>query len=226
MVLATPRRPKGARVPLSAGARARTTVPPPSTAAASLAARDKNLPPPRRRPLAIASLDDANDAHDGNVEDSQLLPQALQAPGADGNPAGVHPQASAGAGGRTPASSDRRRSAAASGGATSAAAGGAARGSADATGSKRVSSAVTALTPPPQWAAATSLEEKLILRAAIRHSVRDRVRHYMNNPSFADDVYHGEVDSTILFRKAIQRTFACAPQEAAWVLTQRLPPKQ
>jgi len=48
----------------------------------------------------------------------------------------------------------------------------------------------------------------------------------MNNPSYADDVYRGEVDSTILLRKAVQRTFACAPQEAAWVLTQRLPPKQ
>ena len=227
VVLSNPRRPKSVRVPLSAGARARSTIPPPITAAASLAAREKNLPPPRRRPPATASLEEANEAHDGDVEDdSQLLPQASPAPRAVGMLAGARPRALEGAGGRTPASPDRRPSAAASGGATSAAACGAARCSADAAGSKQVSSAITALISPPQWAAATSLEEKLILRAAIRHYFRDRVRHYMKNQSLADDVYYGEVDSPILFREAVQRTFDCAPQEAAWILTQRLPPKR
>jgi len=60
-----------------------------------------------------------------------------------------------------------------------------------------------AITILPEWEQAKSLKEKLLLPAAIRRAVRDRVRYYMNSPSFADDVYHGEADSAVLLRKSI-----------------------
>lgn len=90
---------------------------------------------------------------------------------------------------------------------------------------RRAATRGTGVVAPPEWAAAATSEDKLALRAAVRHNVRDRVRHYMHRPAFADDVYHGEGDVSILFRKAVQRTFECSPSQATWVLAQRLPSK-
>jgi len=47
----------------------------------------------------------------------------------------------------------------------------------------------------------------------------------MHRPDFADDAYHGEGYVSILFRKAVQRTFECSPTQAIWVLAQRQPSK-
>ena len=93
-------------------------------------------------------------------------------------------------------------------------------------GRARGESSPASITVPPEWEAAKTLKETLLLRAAIRHAVRDRVRHYMNRPSFADDVFHGEADSAVHCRTDIERTFECSKQQAKWLLTKRLPPKQ
>ena len=201
LVLARPDRPRAARVPVHKGPRARTTVPPPTAAGAALAAREEDIPLPRRRPTNTASM--AANHLDEEVDDEEEAPPSSA-------PAGISrthlhlPSAAARASPELGGShSDRGRPA-----------------------QLRTGRKPPAITIPPEWEQAKSLKEKLLLRAAIRHAVRDRVRHYMNSPSFADDVYHGEADSAVMFRKAIERTFGCSKQQARWLLTKRLPPNE
>ena len=174
---------------------------PPTATGAALAAREGALPSPQRRAPKTASM--PPDHGDDEVDDEEEAPPST-APSRV-SPTQAHlPSAGSLAGPDVDGGH-----------------GGGGRG-----GRARGGSSPGSITVPPEWEAAKKLKENFLLRAAIRLAVRDRVRHYMNRPFFADDVYHGEADSAVLFRKAIERTFGCSKQQAKWLLTKRLPPKQ
>jgi len=201
LVVARPDRPRAARDPVHKGPRARRIVAPPTAAGAALAAREEELPMPQRRAPNTVSM--PPDHGDDEVDDEEESPPSTAPPRV--SPTQAHLPS---AGSRAGLDVD--------GGQSGGNRGGRARGE----------SSPASITVPPEWEAAKTLKEKLLLRAAIRHAVRDLVRPYMNRPSFADDVYHGEANSAVLFRKVIERTFGCSKQQAKWLLTKRLPPKQ
>jgi len=195
--LSRPNRPKASRVPENRGPRARASVPPPSVAGAALAARELGIQLPRRLPATVAAATVQDRPEEDEEEDA---PPSARA-GTSAARGGDAPPVTGAGGGR----------------ATRGLAGGC-------SGRSRLASVPT-IDVPPELSAAVTSEQKISLRAAIRHSVRERVRHYMSRPAFADDVYHGDKDASILFRKAVERTFGCSAKQAMWLLTQRLPAK-
>ena len=190
LLLARPDRPRAARVPLHKGPRARTTVPPPTAAGAALATREEDLPFPRRRPTKTAS--NAANHLDEEVDDEEEAPTLSAI--ARISRTHVHlPSAAARASPELGGSHSYRGR----------------------TALLRTGRNPPAITVPPEWEEAKTPKEKLLLRAAIRHAVRDQVRYYMNTASFTDDVYRGEADSEVLLRKAIERTFGRSKQQAS-----------
>jgi len=195
--LSRPNRPKASRFPEIRGPRAWASVGLPSVAGAALAVRELGIQLPRRLPAQAAAATVQDRPEEDEEEEAPPSARAGTSPARGGDA----PPVTGAGGGRT----------------TLVLAGGCS--------GRSHSASVLTISFPPEWSAAVTAEPKIALRAAIRHSVRERVRHYMSRPAFVDAVYPGNKDSSILYRNAVERTFGCSAKQAMWLMTQRLPAK-
>jgi len=152
LVLARPDRPRAAHVPVQKGPRDPTSVALATAACAALAAREEDLPMPQRRPPSNASL--AADHGDQKEDDEE------EAPPSSG-----------------PAGSSRRPDHFPSRAARPSRNVGGSRSGLGRSAPLQTGSGPSSITIPAEWEGAKSLKEKLVLRAAILHAVRDHVRH-------------------------------------------------